>query len=104
MWTRDIGGSPNALGRGRQLIFVVDISGKLIALNRKDGKVRWVTPLPGDGRWSGPVLAGSRLWLASSKGLFVGVDAASGAISVQNDLGSPVHDHARRRRRAGFTF
>lgn len=36
------------------------------------------------------MLAGSRLWLASSKGLFVGVDAASGNISLQNDLGSPV--------------
>jgi outer membrane protein assembly factor BamB len=89
LWTRDIGGSQTPWVAG-DTVFVVDSTGKLIALNRKDGKVRWVTPLPGDARWSGPVLAGSRLWLASSKGLFVGVDAASGNISLQNDLGSPV--------------
>jgi outer membrane protein assembly factor BamB len=89
LWTRDIAGSQTPWVAG-EAVFVVDMSGKLIALNRKDGKVRWVTPLPGDGRWSGPVLAGNRLWLASSKGLFVGVDAASGSVAVQNDLGSPV--------------
>ncbi len=89
MWTREIGGSQTPWVAG-DTVFVVDSNGKLIALNRKDGKVRWVTPMPGEGRWSGPVLAGNRLWLASSKGLFVGVDAASGSVSVQNDLGSPV--------------
>jgi outer membrane protein assembly factor BamB len=89
LWTRDIAGSQTPWVAG-EAIFVVDISGKLIALNRKDGKARWVTPLPGEGRWSGPVLAGNKLWLASSKGLFVGVDAASGSVSVQDDLGSPV--------------
>ena len=36
------------------------------------------------------MLAGGRLWLASSEGLFVGVDAASGTIGMQTDLGSPV--------------
>ncbi len=36
------------------------------------------------------MLAGGKLWLASSKGLFVGVDAVSGSVAVQSDLGSPV--------------
>jgi outer membrane protein assembly factor BamB len=89
-WTRDISGSQTPWVAG-ETIFVVDNVGKLIALNRKDGKARWVTPLPGDGRWSGPVLAGSRLWLASSKGQFVGVDAASGSIGYQTDLGQGVN-------------
>ena len=71
-------------------LFVVDMTGKLAAINRKDGKVRWVTALPGDGRWSGPVLAGGRLWLASSKGQLVAVDAVSGTIGSQTDLGTPV--------------
>jgi outer membrane protein assembly factor BamB len=66
------------------------MTGKLVALNRKDGKVRWVTALPGDGHWSGPVLAGNRLWLASSKGLLVAVDAVTGTIGTQSDLGTPV--------------
>jgi outer membrane protein assembly factor BamB len=89
LWTRDIRGSQTPWVAGDTL-FVVDVSGKLIALSRKDGKARWVTALPGDGRWSGPVLAGSRLWLASSKGLLVAVDAVSGSIGAQSDLGTPV--------------
>ena len=89
LWTRDISGSQTPWVAGDTL-FVVDTTGKLIALTRKDGKVRWVTPLPGNGRWSGPVLAGGKLWLASSEGIFVGVDAASGTVGMQTDLGSPV--------------
>jgi outer membrane protein assembly factor BamB len=89
LWTREIRGSQTPWVAGDTL-FAVDVTGKLVALNRKDGKAKWVTPLPGDGRWSGPVLAGGRLWLASSKGLLVGVDAVSGSISMQSDLGSPV--------------
>ncbi|MBT3070557.1 PQQ-binding-like beta-propeller repeat protein [Rhodomicrobium sp. Az07] len=89
IWTRDIRGSQTPWVAG-DTVFVVDTTGKLIALNRKDGKARWVAQLPGDGRWSGPVLAGGKLWLASSKGLFAGVDAANGQIQTQANLGSPV--------------
>ncbi|MGO9546958.1 MAG: PQQ-binding-like beta-propeller repeat protein [Rhodomicrobium sp.] len=90
LWTREIKGSQTPWIAGDTL-FVVDMTGKLAALNRKDGKVRWVTALPGeDVHWSGPVLAGGRLWLASSKGLLVAVDALSGTIGSQSDLGTPV--------------
>ncbi len=89
LWTREIRGSQTPWVAG-DVLFVVDMTGKLAALNRKDGKVRWLTALPGEGNWSGPVLAGSKLWLASSKGLLVGVDAVSGTISSQSDLGTPV--------------
>jgi outer membrane protein assembly factor BamB len=98
LWTREIKGSQTPWVAGDTL-FVVDITGKLVALNRKDGKVRWVTALPtdkdkekddGPARWSGPVLAGGRLWLASSQGLLVAVDATSGTVSTQMDLKTPV--------------
>jgi outer membrane protein assembly factor BamB len=89
LWTKDIAGSQTPWVAG-DTVFVVDMTGKLIALARKDGKVRWVTALPGDGKWSGPVLAGNRLWLASTKGQLFGVDAISGSISTQMDLGTPV--------------
>ena len=36
------------------------------------------------------MLAGNRLWLASSNGQLVAVDAVSGSISTQSDLGTPV--------------
>jgi outer membrane protein assembly factor BamB len=89
LWTKEIRGSQTPWVAG-EAVFVVDVTGKLAAVNRKDGKVRWLTALPGDGHWSGPVLAGGRLWLASSKGLFVGVDATSGSIVSQTDLGDPI--------------
>ncbi len=89
LWTREIQGTQTPWVAG-DTVFVVDVTGKLIALTRKDGKVRWVTALPGDGRWNGPVLAGNRLWLASSNGQLVAVDAVSGSISTQSDLGTPV--------------
>jgi hypothetical protein len=49
-----------------------------------------VTALPDSGDWSGPVLAGGKLWLASSKGLLASVDAQSGNLASQSDLGAPV--------------
>ena len=57
-----------------------------MALARADGNVRWVTELPASTRWSGPVLAGGKLWLVSGNGLLVGADARTGQISSQIDL------------------
>jgi outer membrane protein assembly factor BamB len=71
-------------------VFVVDLGGKLVALSRTEGKVRWATDLPSSTRWSGPVLAGGRLWLVSGEGLLVGADARSGQVITQVDLGTPV--------------
>jgi outer membrane protein assembly factor BamB len=72
-------------------VFVVDTTGQLLAIARRDGKIQWTTKLPGSSTWSGPVLAGHRLWLASNKGQLVGVDAATGKVAVTHDLGQPVY-------------
>jgi hypothetical protein len=37
------------------------------------------------------VLAGNRLWLASSTGQLVGVDATTGRVDTTKDLGQPVY-------------
>ena len=71
-------------------VFVVDTAGQLMAITRNDGKIRWSTKLPGGGAWSGPVLAGNRLWLTSAKGQLVGVDATGGKVASTQDLGTPV--------------
>ena len=60
------------------------------ALPISDGKVRWTAQLPESKTWSGPVLAGGSLWLASNKGKLVGVDATTGRVSSQTDLGAAV--------------
>jgi len=72
-------------------VFVVDTSGQLLAVARRDGKIQWSVKLTGSSTWSGPVLAGGRLWLASGTGQLVGVDATTGRIDTTQDLGQPVY-------------
>lgn len=73
-------------------VFVVDTQGDLLAISRTTGKVQWTTKLPGSGAaWSGPTLAGGTLWLTSSKGALIGVEAATGRVAKQQDLGDPVY-------------
>lgn len=72
-------------------VFVVDTSGQLIAVAKQSGQIQWSTQLPASNTWSGPVLAGGKLWLASAKGALVGVDALTGRIASQQDLGDPVY-------------
>jgi outer membrane protein assembly factor BamB len=72
-------------------VFVVDTSGKLFAVSRDQGKIRWTANLPGGAKWSGPTLASGKLWLASNTGQLVGVDAATGRVTTQQALGDPVY-------------
>jgi outer membrane protein assembly factor BamB len=72
-------------------VFVVDTSGQLLAVTRTTGAVQWTVQLPGSNTWSGPVLAGGKLWLASAKGVLVGVDALTGKVASQQELGDPVY-------------
>ena len=59
----------------------------LAAINRNDGRVRWLLDLPHYDNpekrrdplfWTGPVLAGNKLILAGSNGNAVSVDPATG--------------------------
>ena len=72
-------------------VFVVDTGGQVMAITRNDGKIQWTAKLPGSGTWSGPVLAGNRLWLTSSKGQLASVEATSGKVASTQDLGSPIY-------------
>ena len=49
-----------------------------------------MTELPGTARWSGPVLAGGKLWLVSADGSLVGADARTGQVVSTTDLGTKV--------------
>jgi outer membrane protein assembly factor BamB len=89
MWTRNITSTQMPWVAG-DAVFVVDVTGKLIALGRKDGQVRWVSDLPKSTRWSGPVVAGNRVWVISGKGLLVGADARTGQLGTQIDLDTDV--------------
>ena len=51
LWTRNVTSTQMPWSAG-DAVFVVDVNGKLMALAR-DGKVRWITQLPGTARWNG---------------------------------------------------
>jgi outer membrane protein assembly factor BamB len=89
VWTRNVASTQMPWVAG-DTVFVVDVGGRLSALGRSDGKVRWVSELPNSARWSGPVLAGSRLWVVSGEGLLVGADARTGQLGSQIDLNTDV--------------
>jgi outer membrane protein assembly factor BamB len=90
IWSTNIPGiqAPYVAG---DYVFVVDTGGQVMAVRRRDGKVAWSTQLPNSTTWSGPVLAGSKLWLTSNKGQLVGVDARTGKIESQQSLGTPIY-------------
>jgi outer membrane protein assembly factor BamB len=83
---------------GAQMFMVTD-RGELVALNRKDGAIRWVRDLNDEAQklgndksryWSGPVLAGSRLVVVNNKGLALSLDPQSGKRVAATDLDEPV--------------
>ncbi len=90
LWTRNIAGTQMPWVAG-DTVYVVDLTGKLWALSRSDGAVRWTSDLPQGARWSGPVLAGGKLWLVSGDGVLVGADARSGQVLSNLDLGTAVY-------------
>ena len=89
VWSLNIPGTQTPCVAGES-VFVVDTTGQLMAISRKEGKIQWATKLPGGTVFAGPVLAGGNLWLASDKGTLVGVDASTGSVVGQQDLGDPV--------------
>jgi outer membrane protein assembly factor BamB len=73
-------------------IYLVTVDGELACLTRRDGRVRWVTQLQrfrdekekrGRIVWTGPVLAGSRLFVANSEGEGLAVSPLTGEIDMR---------------------
>lgn len=86
IWQREIAGAETPFAAGDTL-FVLTSSQQLAALSRETGNIRWILALPQfeDSKnrkdpiiWTGPVLAGGRLIMASSTGLIVEADPVSG--------------------------
>jgi outer membrane protein assembly factor BamB len=96
-WQREIGSAEMPWAAGDN-VFMISTEQQLIALTRQKGDIRWLTPLPrfeGDNKekpvvWTGPVLAGGRLFLASSSGTLIEADPQTGKILKQSALPGPV--------------
>ncbi|MBA4165286.1 MAG: pyrrolo-quinoline quinone [Erythrobacter sp.] len=80
-------------------IFTLTDDARLLAIARSTGKVRWLTQMQQFRKekkkedpiyWTGPVLAGGQLWVASSEGQVYKVSVGEGSTSLFTDLGQPV--------------
>jgi outer membrane protein assembly factor BamB len=98
IWELNIAGIATPWVAG-EWVFVVTDEGKLLCVARATGKVRWVSQLQryrknksknGPVSWTGPVLAGNRLILASSEGDVTYVSPADGKIAGTQKVGAPV--------------
>ena len=80
-------------------IFTLTDEGRLLCIARTSGKVRWITQLARFKNeekrknpiyWTGPVLAGGRLWLGNSRGELVSAAVTDGTLRTFDKLGSGV--------------
>ena len=80
-------------------IFALTDEGKLLCVAKSSGRVRWLTDLgryanakkkKGAIYWTGPVLAGGRLWLGNSRGQIVAANVEDGAVTEFRRVGSAI--------------
>lgn len=98
LWQREIGSAETPWAAG-ETVFVLTSAQQLAALSRATGDVLWVTQLPryedGDSEepivWSGPVLAGGRLFAVSNNGVMAVVNPQDGKVLGREKLGAPAY-------------
>ncbi|MCB1507845.1 MAG: PQQ-binding-like beta-propeller repeat protein [Hyphomicrobiaceae bacterium] len=95
VWETNVGSTNTPIVAG-DVIYLIDLQNRFVAMSRTDGAIRWVQPLPGnEGRdreaWTGPSLAGGSLWAASSEGRLTRADPATGQILETRDIGPAVY-------------
>lgn len=80
-------------------VFTLTDDAKLLCISRSTGKVRWMTQLmryrneekrKDQVFWTGPVLAGDRLWIANSRGELSSASVADGSVTRLAELGESV--------------
>ncbi len=98
LWEINIAGISTPWVAG-EWIFVVTDDARLLCIARGSGKVRWVSQLPrfekekkkkNGIQWTGPVLAGGRLIVASSDGRLANISTADGSLQSVTKAGGPV--------------
>jgi outer membrane protein assembly factor BamB len=97
LWQREVGSSETPWVAG-DTVFMITSEQQLAAFARQSGGIRWTAQLPryrDKSRsepvvWTGPVLAGGRLFVASSGDLLLEIDPATGKVTRKTDLGSSI--------------
>ena len=101
VWERHISGEDSPCVAG-DWVFLVSVEQEMVALNARDGRIAWVTPLPrwdneekrrDPYTWYGPVLAGDRLVVTGTSREALSVSPYTGAIlgrQPMSGVASPV--------------
>lgn len=99
VWERPIGSVHMPWVAG-DFLFVTGLSGEVVALARRDGRVRWVHRLPpfrdmedrkDPIQYTGPVLVGDRLLIGSSDGFVYAISPYTGQLLGSIEIGDPIY-------------
>ncbi|WP_235927609.1 outer membrane protein assembly factor BamB family protein [Sandarakinorhabdus rubra] len=86
VWERNFASLSTPWAAG-EFLYLVTIEGEVLCITRAEGQLRWVSRLDqyrkpkkkkGPIQWTGPVLAGERLWVAGSNKELVAIDPYEG--------------------------
>ncbi|WP_225204762.1 outer membrane protein assembly factor BamB family protein [Novosphingobium huizhouense] len=98
IWELNLAGISTPAVAG-EWIFTLTDEAKLLCIAKASGKVRWLTQLRHYRKekkkvdpvfWTGPVLAGNRLWMANSRGEIETASVADGSVTKFADVKAPV--------------
>ncbi len=98
IWELNVGGISTPAIAG-EWIFALTDDARMLGIARTSGKVRWITQLQrfrdeedreGPVFWTGPVLAGGSLWVASTRGAVYRLSTGEGSASLFLELNAPV--------------
>ncbi|WP_095013404.1 PQQ-binding-like beta-propeller repeat protein [Tsuneonella mangrovi] len=98
IWELNLAGISTPAVSG-EWIFTLTDQGKLLAISRNTGKVRWIADLPRYKNekkkkdaifWRGPVLAGNQLWVVNTLGQVWTVSVGEGSAASWQRLNGPV--------------
>lgn len=94
IWELNLGGISTPAVAG-EWIFTLTSDSQLLAIQRSTGKVKWVVDLPAFRDmedqddpiyWTGPLLAGDRLWLGNTEGQIAYANVTDGSLAYLTQL------------------
>ena len=100
LWAQNVASAHTPAVAGNS-IFATTLAGNVVALDRKNGEVRWIADLkpPQTDKkkkknyvfsLAGPLLAGGQLWVGTSDGRIITLDPSNGSVVSTQTIGNPV--------------